>query len=246
MYKSCLFKRFSTIFTAPFCPYIPHEQNAQNLILSVRLLLFALVLTEHHCSQNHGLLKSEERLRDFKERCAQLWFLIYHIIWQSYIPHMEPLLFLLSDFFQSALIDVTSLKGQGNTIFDLRFLHQTLPWEPLNGSLGFQFLFYTNSLYRRAFSPLWDTSRAIFLLCELQHGKILKDVWYTAGHFSTVWDMYTAKKFGFTLRASKNLCQSLFVSHHILEGNFKNKKIKGYLSKSFFPQCIPHRRKHFI
>ena len=28
---------------------------------------------EHHRSQNHGSLKSEEQLSNFKERCAQLW-----------------------------------------------------------------------------------------------------------------------------------------------------------------------------
>ena len=49
-----------------FSPYIAHEQTAQNLILSVCSLLFALFLIERHRSQNAGLLKSEERLRDFK------------------------------------------------------------------------------------------------------------------------------------------------------------------------------------
>ena len=72
MYKSCLFKRFSTIFTALFFHCIAHEQTAQNLTLSVRSSLFALFLTERHRSQNAGSLKSEERLSDFKERCAQL------------------------------------------------------------------------------------------------------------------------------------------------------------------------------
>jgi len=52
MYKSCLFKHFSTIFTALFFPYIAHERTAQNLILSVRLSLFALYLIERHRSQN--------------------------------------------------------------------------------------------------------------------------------------------------------------------------------------------------
>ena len=52
-----------------------HEQTAQNLILSVHSLLFALFLTERHRSQNASSLKSEERLSDFKERCAQLCFL---------------------------------------------------------------------------------------------------------------------------------------------------------------------------
>ena len=40
--------------------------------MSVRSSLFVLFLTERHRSQNQGLLKSEERLSDFKERCAQL------------------------------------------------------------------------------------------------------------------------------------------------------------------------------
>ena len=66
---------FSTILTALFYPYIVHERTAQNLILSVRSLGFALCLKERHRSQNDGSLKSEERLSDFKERCAQLcWF----------------------------------------------------------------------------------------------------------------------------------------------------------------------------
>jgi len=64
--------RFSTILTALFCPYIAHERTTQNLILSVRSLRFALFVKERHCSQNQGSLKSEERLSDFKERCAQL------------------------------------------------------------------------------------------------------------------------------------------------------------------------------
>ena len=64
--------RFSTIFTALFCPYIAHERTTQNLILSVRSLRFALFVKERHRSQNQGSLKSEERLSDFKERCAQL------------------------------------------------------------------------------------------------------------------------------------------------------------------------------
>ena len=38
MYKSCIFMRFSTIFTALFCPYIAHELTAQNLDF-VRLLV---------------------------------------------------------------------------------------------------------------------------------------------------------------------------------------------------------------
>ena len=64
---------FSTIFTALFYPYIAHEQTVQNLILSLRSLRFALFVKERHRSQNEGLLKSEERLSDFKEQCAQLW-----------------------------------------------------------------------------------------------------------------------------------------------------------------------------
>ena len=43
MYKSCIFRRFSTIFTALFCPYIAHEQTDQNLILSVCSSLFFLL-----------------------------------------------------------------------------------------------------------------------------------------------------------------------------------------------------------
>ena len=42
---------FSTILTALFYPYIAHERTAQNLILSVRLLHFAL-FKERHRSQN--------------------------------------------------------------------------------------------------------------------------------------------------------------------------------------------------
>ena len=64
--------RFSTILTALFCPYIAHEQTAQNLISSVRSLRFALFVKERHRSQNQGSRKSEEQLSDFKERCAQL------------------------------------------------------------------------------------------------------------------------------------------------------------------------------
>ena len=64
---------FSTVFTALSSPYVAHERTAQNLILSVRSLRFALCLKERHRSQNEGSLKSEERLSDFKERCAQLW-----------------------------------------------------------------------------------------------------------------------------------------------------------------------------
>ena len=66
--------RFSTILTVLFCPYFAHERTAQNLILSVRSLRFDLFLKERHRSQNQGLLKSEERLSDFKERCAQLCY----------------------------------------------------------------------------------------------------------------------------------------------------------------------------
>jgi len=63
----------STIFTALFYPYIAHERTAQNLILSVCSVRSTLCLKEHHRSQNESLLKSEERLSDFKENCAQLW-----------------------------------------------------------------------------------------------------------------------------------------------------------------------------
>jgi len=41
-------------------------------IMSVCLSLFPLFLTERHRSQNQGSLKSEERLSDLKELCAQL------------------------------------------------------------------------------------------------------------------------------------------------------------------------------
>ena len=63
---------FSTIFTALFYSYIAHERTAQNFILSVPSVRFTLSLKERHRSQNEGSLKSEERLSDFKERCAQL------------------------------------------------------------------------------------------------------------------------------------------------------------------------------
>ena len=66
---------FLTILTELFYPYIAHERIAQNLILSVRSLRSALCLKERHRSQNEGSLKSEERLSDFKERCAQLWII---------------------------------------------------------------------------------------------------------------------------------------------------------------------------
>ena len=59
--------------TALFFPYIAQERTAQSAILSVRSERFALCLKERHRSQNQGSLKSEERKRDFKERCAQLW-----------------------------------------------------------------------------------------------------------------------------------------------------------------------------
>ena len=71
---------FSTIFTALFYPYIAHERTAQYLILSVRSLRFALFVKERHCSQNEGSLKSEERLSNFKERCAQLCLFYIKII----------------------------------------------------------------------------------------------------------------------------------------------------------------------
>ena len=56
---------FSTILTALICPYIAHERTAQNLVLSVRSLRFALFVKERYRSQNEGSLKS-------KERCGQL------------------------------------------------------------------------------------------------------------------------------------------------------------------------------
>ena len=70
MYILCIFMRFSTIFTALFYPHIAHEQTAQNLDFVSSLV--ALILIECHRSQNKGSLKSEDRLSDFKERCAQL------------------------------------------------------------------------------------------------------------------------------------------------------------------------------
>ena len=51
---------FSTIFKALFYPYIAHMQTAQNLILSVCSLRFALFVKERHRSQNQGSLKSEK------------------------------------------------------------------------------------------------------------------------------------------------------------------------------------------
>ena len=63
--------RFSTIFTELFNPYIAHERTAHNL--DYVSLLVALLLTERHRSQNEGSLKSEERLSNFKERCAHFW-----------------------------------------------------------------------------------------------------------------------------------------------------------------------------
>ena len=74
---------FSTIFTALSYPYIAHEQTAQNLILSVRSLRFALFVKERHRSQNQGSFKSEEQLSDFKERCAQLCILVNNRIHQT-------------------------------------------------------------------------------------------------------------------------------------------------------------------
>ena len=59
-------------------PYIAHEPTAQNLILSVHSLRFALFVKKRHGSQNQGSLKSEEQLSDFKEWCAQLWLLLVH------------------------------------------------------------------------------------------------------------------------------------------------------------------------
>ena len=55
-------------------------------ILSVCLSLVALFLIERHRSQNDGSLKSEERLSDFKLRCAQLRHIYHRIIcWIMYI-----------------------------------------------------------------------------------------------------------------------------------------------------------------
>ena len=69
----------------PSSAYIAHERTAQNLILSVRSSLLALFLFEHHRSQNQGSLKREERLSDFKERCAQLWSILLNsmVLFQS-------------------------------------------------------------------------------------------------------------------------------------------------------------------
>ena len=71
MYKSCNFMPISTIFTALFYPYIAHERTAQTLISTVCSERSPLCLKERHRSQNEGSLKSEERLSDFIERCAQ-------------------------------------------------------------------------------------------------------------------------------------------------------------------------------
>ena len=76
--------RFSTIFTALFYTYIAHERTAQNL--DFVSLLVALILIERHRSQNKGSLKSEERLSDFKERCAQLNTLFLPNFFSSYFP----------------------------------------------------------------------------------------------------------------------------------------------------------------
>jgi len=54
--------RFSTIFTALFCPYITHEQTPQNLDYVSSLV--TLFLIERHRFQNEGSLKSKERLSD--------------------------------------------------------------------------------------------------------------------------------------------------------------------------------------
>ena len=51
MYKLCIFMRFSTIFTAFFCP-------CQNLDFVSSLV--ALFLIDRHRSQNQGSLKSKE------------------------------------------------------------------------------------------------------------------------------------------------------------------------------------------
>ena len=76
--------RFSTILTALFCPYITHDRTAQNLILSVRSLRFALCLKERLCSQNQGSLKSEERNSYFKEQCASSVPIALALIWQIF------------------------------------------------------------------------------------------------------------------------------------------------------------------
>ena len=83
MSKSCIFMRFSTILTALFFPYIAHEQTVQNLDFVSSLV--ALFLIERHGSQNQGLLKSEERLSDFKEQCAQLWLFIFDSLIVEYV-----------------------------------------------------------------------------------------------------------------------------------------------------------------
>ena len=55
-----------------FFPYITHEQTAQNLILSVRSLLFTLFLKSLLSSRNQGSLKSEEQFQ--RAMCPALYF----------------------------------------------------------------------------------------------------------------------------------------------------------------------------
>ena len=57
--------RFSTILTVLFCPFIAHERTAQNLILSVRSMRFALFLKERHRSQNQASLKSDVPISEY-------------------------------------------------------------------------------------------------------------------------------------------------------------------------------------
>ena len=91
-----------------FYPYIAHEWIAQNLILSVHSLRFALCLKERHRSQNEGSLKSEERLSNFKERCAQLWHLLC-IIFTISNKHIV-LSFILQHVLYCALVYLSKMK----------------------------------------------------------------------------------------------------------------------------------------
>ena len=58
--KICINCAFLCLFQ-PFLwrSFIANEQTAQNLILSVRSLRFALFVKERHCFQNEGSLKSD-------------------------------------------------------------------------------------------------------------------------------------------------------------------------------------------
>ena len=86
---------FSTIFTALFYPYIAHERTAENLILSVRSMRFALCLKERHRSQNEGSLKSEERKSDvpssdknmYKSCIFMPFSTIFTALFYPYIAH---------------------------------------------------------------------------------------------------------------------------------------------------------------